>query len=83
MTGIEGDDVNFSPSGVVFSMILYKKLFVVSPAAARKNRIDMQRKWDVVLQAYRELRNDGKSWENDYSLDYINRKINVYSGLMR
>ncbi|MGV7927963.1 MAG: hypothetical protein AB2L13_03490 [Spirochaetota bacterium] len=82
LTGIEGEDVSLSPPGNRFISIFNKRLFIVNIELVKKNELLMRRSWTAILTAYRELALEKRYWENEYSLDYIRRKIRLYTSLI-
>lgn len=82
-TGMEGEDVSFSPLGNRFLSLINHRLFVVNLDTLRKKRIDLKKPWERILTGYRELHGAKNEWDNEYSLDYINRKIHMYSTLLK
>lgn len=82
-TGIEGEDVLFSPNGNWFTVLLMKKLYVINFYDLKKNQFKLKRNWSTILASYRNLKNKREDLENDYSLHYIKRKINLYDKLVR
>jgi len=82
-TGMEGEDVSFSPLGSRFLSLFNHRLFVINLETLRKRRIDLKKSWERILAAYLELRGAKNEWDNEYSLDYINRKIHIYSLLTK
>ncbi|HSV96695.1 MAG TPA: hypothetical protein VLM75_07155 [Spirochaetota bacterium] len=82
ITGIEGEDVSLSASGSRFISLFNRRLFIVNIELMKKNEILLRRSWASLLASYRELSLDRRYWENEYSLDYIRRKIRLYSSLI-
>jgi len=82
LTGLEGEEVSLSPNGNRFISILNGRLFIVTIDCIGKNEILLRRSWAAILATYRELSLDKRHWENEYSLDYIRRKIRLYSTLI-
>ncbi len=81
-TGLEGEDIFFSPNGVKFTSLLFKKLFIVNSEALKKKRIELKRSWESILSIYKELKSNKHEFLNEYSLHYINRKIKAYNALI-
>ncbi len=82
-TGIEGEDISFSPVGNRFTSLMFKKLFVVNLHTVLKKQIELKRCWEKILFDYRELLKNRDELENEYSLDYVNRKISLYSSMVK
>jgi hypothetical protein len=78
----EGEDVIFSPNGNNFISLYRGRLFVLSRETMKKRIIDMKRAGAKLLSIYREARLDRSLWENDFSSEYIDRKIGIYSRLV-
>ena len=78
--GIEGEDIAFAPNRK-FVSLMYKKLFIVNSDFFAKKRIELKRHWNSILQLYKALRNKKDEFENEYSQQFIERKINVYEKL--
>ncbi len=82
MTGLEGEEVSLSPNGGRFISILNGRLFIVNILGIGRNELLLRRSWSKILATYRELERERSHWENEYSLDYIRRKIRLYSSLI-
>ncbi len=82
LTGIEGEDVSLSPPGSRFVSLFNKRLFIVNIELIKKNELLLRRTWASLLASYRQLALEKPSWENEYSLDYIRRKIRLYTSLI-
>jgi hypothetical protein len=82
LTGLEGEDVSFSALGGNFSTILFKKLFIVNLETLQKRQGDLRRCWEEILAVYLDAKGNRLEMVNEYSLDYVNRKIHVYTSLL-
>jgi hypothetical protein len=82
-TGIEGEDASFSPGGHNLISLLYGRLHCMSFLDLQKKEMALRRTWEEILAGYRLAEKSGRDWENDYSLDYIRRKVNAYSALLK
>jgi hypothetical protein len=82
-TGIEGEDISFSPNGNKFITLLYKKLFIVDIATLNQKTIELNRSWNEILSIYNDLKTKNSEFANEYSLHYVNRKVNAYNNLIR
>lgn len=80
--GIEGEDVSFSASGKSFTALLYGRLFLVNILELRKNELELRKYWKDMVGEYRRLMSARSDWENQYSLDYIKRKMDLYTLLL-
>ncbi|TAL32458.1 MAG: hypothetical protein EPN93_15995 [Spirochaetes bacterium] len=81
--GIEAEDILFDPVGAQFVGLFNKKLYVVPLQNAQKRQIELARTWENIRQAYEKCRENRSVHANDYSLDYLTRKINLYSLLLK
>ncbi len=79
--GLEGEDAAFSPVGSSFTLLLYGRLFMVSMLGLQKNELELRKYWREMEKEYSVLLTRRAEWENEYSLDYVRRKINVYREL--
>jgi hypothetical protein len=82
-TGVEGEDISFSPNGNKFISLLYKKLFVIDLVTLNKKIIELKRSWNDISSVYNELKNKNNEFTNEYSPYYINRKISAYNDLIK
>ncbi len=82
ITGIEGEDVSIPATGSRFISLFNRRLFIVNIELIKRNELLLRRSWASILASYRELSLDKRYWENEYSLDYIRRKIRLYSSLI-
>lgn len=80
-TGLEGEDISFSPDGNKFCAIMYKKLFIVNIVTLKKKIIELKRSWKKILSIYKILNNKPEEYINQYSGHYIDRKIKAYNEL--
>jgi hypothetical protein len=42
----------------------------------------LRRCWEEILAVYLDVKGNRLEWVNEYSLDYVNRKIHVYTSLL-
>lgn len=82
-TGIEGEDISFDPTGNRFTTLLFKKLFIVHLNTLKKKRIELRRSWSSLLEIYRGLKYRTSLYDNEYSGQYIKRKIRIYEDLLK
>ncbi|MFH0974944.1 MAG: hypothetical protein V1874_04080 [Spirochaetota bacterium] len=80
-TGLEGEDISFAPNDRFVSLFL-KKLFIVSSNSLEKKHIELKRSWGLIHQMYIDLLEKKDELENEYSRNYIERKIRVYKELI-
>lgn len=81
--GIEGEDVSFSTDGVNFTALICSRLFIVNRHNLARMRIGLRRSWNSILRIYRELKTRPGDMDNEFSTQYIVRKIRIYSDLLR
>lgn len=82
-TGLEGEDISFEPNGRCFTSLIFKKLFIVNLNTLIRKRIELRRSWRSLLRLYRDAGIDRGHFENEYSADYITRKVFMYKSLLR
>ncbi len=76
--GLEGEDVVFSPDGNRFISLYLKKLFITSVATAKRNNIELIKTAKEIIALYRNLLEARGSLVNEYSPEYVRKKIAVY-----
>ncbi len=81
-TGIEGEDVSFSPNGNKFISLLYKKLFIIDTVTINKKTIELKRSWNDILSLYKGIKLNNHEFTNEYSFFYLTRKIDAYNDLI-
>ncbi|MBP7734728.1 MAG: hypothetical protein KA369_02020 [Spirochaetes bacterium] len=77
--GLEGEDVIFSPDGNRFISLYLKKLFVTSVTTVKSKNIELAKTAKEIIALYRNLLDARGSLANEYSPEYIRKKISVYS----
>ncbi len=77
-TGLEGEDVGFSPDGNRFTSLYLKKLFLTSVTTVKRKNIEMAKVARQITSLYRELLGSRGDLANEYSADYIRKKLSVY-----
>ena len=77
-TGLEGEDVSFSPDGNRFISLYLKKLFLTSITTVKKKNIEMTKIARQIISLYRELLESRSDLSNEYSAEYIRKKLSVY-----
>lgn len=82
-TGIEGEESFFSPDGGKFTSIYLGRLYINSLNMVQKYRIEIRRNAVTLLSLYREAAKNKSSWQNDYSPEYINKKIRQYEKFLK
>ena len=77
--GLEGEDVFFSPDGSRFISLYLKKLFINNVNMIKRKNMELvkiTKQINILYKNLLELKND---WMNEYSPEYIRKKISVYS----
>ena len=82
-TGLEGEDISFDPNGQYFTSLVFRKLFILNLGKVRRRQIEMKRSWGIILSLYEKLKLHTGEYENEYSGEYINRKVRLYRDLIR
>lgn len=82
-TGIEGEEVCFSPDGRKFTSIYRGRLYVTSLNMLQKNRLAVRRNAETIRSIYKSALGERTSWQNDYSKTYIEKKIRLYDNFIR
>ncbi len=77
--GLEGEDVSFSPDGNRFISLYLKKLFINSMATVKKKNIELAKTAKEIVTLYRNLLDARGDMANEYSQEYVRKKISVYS----
>jgi len=78
-TGIEGEDVSFSPDGNTFISLLYTGLFVSRKADVIRHETEIRRAAKELKRLYTEAAQSPSLWENDFTFSYLRRKVSAYS----
>lgn len=76
---VEGEDVVFSPAGNTFASLFNKQLFITNYSNVIRKNVELRRNAKDILFKYQEILKDKSILLNNYSDDYIERKINQYS----
>lgn len=82
-TGLEGEEVYFSPDGRKFTSIYRGRLYVTSLNMLQKNRLAVRRNAENISSIYRSALRERTSWQNDYSKTYIEKKARLYENFIR
>jgi 5'(3')-deoxyribonucleotidase len=77
-TGMEGEDIHFSPDGNRFISLFLNKLFITNLTTMTRSSIEKRKVQSQILNIYQDLLTENKDWANRYSKQYIRRKIAVY-----
>ena len=83
LSGLEGEDVTASPDGNRFLSLYHKKLYCTHRSLLEKKQLEIRRGGTSILSLYRALLLRRDAWENDYSGDYLARKIKRYQEVTR
>lgn len=82
-TGIEGEESYFSPDGRKFTSIYLGKLYINSLNMIQKYKIEIRRNAENLLSLYRSAAKNKESWQNDYTPEYINKKVRQYEKFLK
>ncbi len=82
-TGLEGEDVFFDPAGSRFTALVGRRLFLADLHSLRSRGIELKRAQEHLLSLYRELSRLPGEGSNEFSREYIGRKIKLYRELLR
>ncbi len=77
-TGMEGEDVLFSPDGNRLISLYLKKLFIAKYYIIKKKNMELIKNSREILGLYRKILSSRTEWANEYSGDYIRKKIAAY-----
>lgn len=77
-TGLEGEDASFSPDGNRFVSLYLKRLFLTNLVTVKKKNIEMTKIARQIVSLYRELLQSRGDLANEYSAEYVRKKISVY-----
>ncbi|MBN2158004.1 MAG: hypothetical protein JW807_01320 [Spirochaetes bacterium] len=77
-TGLEGEDVSFSPDGNRFASLYLKKLFITGVATVSKKNAALTKLARQIQELYRVCLDSSGDLANEYSPEYIRKKIAVY-----
>lgn len=81
ITGLEGDDVSFSPDGNRFVSLMNRRLFLTGLSDLMRRHGDLKQTHTELADLYESLIREGASWENEYSPTYLRRKAALYRRL--
>jgi len=77
-TGLEGEDVAFTPDGTWCLAIFLKQLFIMNINTVAKKRLEIAAIGRRIQDTYRQLLESRRDHRNAYSAWYIQRKIETY-----
>ena len=77
--GLEGEDVFFSPDGSRFISLYLKKLFINNVDMIKRKNMELVKISKQIQALYRNLLESKSDWMNEYSPEYLRKKISVYN----
>jgi len=80
-TGIEGEVVYFSPDSSRFTSIYLGKLWLTNINMLLRRNIEIRRHAQAMVNLYTRAMQNKSVHENDYTLNYIKLKINLYKNI--
>jgi len=83
LTGLEGEDVCFAPTGNYFISLLYKRLFLTNILTLKRNSYKMHKNAKSIHSFYQSLLHKKAHHENNYSPRYISKKIESYANFLK
>jgi hypothetical protein len=81
MIGLEGEDVFFSPDGSRFISLYLKKLFMSNLNQIKRKNLELIKNSIQIKELYKTLLDTKADWSNEYSPEYLRKKISVYGKL--
>lgn len=81
-TGLEGDDVAFSPDGTLFACLIYGRCMVARRERVLAIRNRLRPKIRSLLSFYRDIKKQKKYHMNDFSQKYCDMKIKTYKNFL-
>jgi hypothetical protein len=82
-TGLEGEEVTFDPAGSRFIALTGHRLFLADLDSLRRKGIELKRAMARVLFIYEELARRPGEMQNEFSSEYVSRKIRLYRELLQ
>ena len=79
--GIEGEDASFSPDGIRFITLLSGKLLMTSLDTLKGSGHILKKNAASLTSLYREAEKNPRIWNNEFSREYIRKKISAYDRL--
>ena len=77
-TCLEGEDSSFSPDGNRFISLYLKKLFITGITSVKKKNTELTKKAKEITALYRSLLENRNNLSNEYSEEYVRKKIAAY-----
>lgn len=81
-TGLEGEDVYFSPDGALFLSLFHKDLFITRERTMLDKKSAITANGTSILRIYEQSVNDEQILLNEYSKNYCQKKIQAYSSFL-
>ena len=79
LTGLEGEDIYFSPDENLFISLLNRKLYIVDYYTVIKKSFYIKKNAKRLLNLYKEAYNKKIYWISSYSKGYLQKKIRIYN----
>ena len=83
LSGLEGEDVALSPDGSRFLSLYRKTLYCTHRSLLEKKQLEIRRGGSAILSLYRALQYRKDAWDNEYTGEYLTRKIRRYQEVTR
>ncbi len=83
LSGLEGEDVTLSPDGSRFLSLYRKNLYCTHRSFLEKKQLEIRRGGSAILSLYRALQYRKDAWDNDFTGQYLTRKIRRYQEVTR
>jgi hypothetical protein len=81
-TGLEGEDVLFSPDGSRFISLFLKRLFITNVYFVKRKYTEIADVSKQIISLYKNFLDSKNDWTNDFSPEYVKRKISVYNKIL-
>jgi hypothetical protein len=81
--GLEGEDVYFSPNGLFFTSLLYKKLYISRIDYIKKYHEEILSYSNDIIAIYSQILANKSYWLNNFTPEYCKKKIVAYQKLNR
>ncbi|MBN1498917.1 MAG: hypothetical protein JW982_02070 [Spirochaetes bacterium] len=80
---LEGEDIRFAPDRNRFCILFNNSLFIVKKSVIESKMFFLKRKSAEIADIYTKALNEADVHENDFSKQFIIRKLSVYSGFTK
>lgn len=80
---VEGEDVLFSPNGNLFCSLSGGILYVMQMELLKSRNIELRRAASKLEEIYQTVLSDKSAHENDFSREYLERKVKLYKEFSR